>query len=74
MIILIVILLYGFRLLGSWGLFGLWGMGFVRRRPRLGGAEAGEVVVAAAAAAVDSVVLAAAAADLAAVVPAEAGR
>ncbi len=36
-IVLIVILLYGFRLLGSWGLFGLWGMGLFGGGRGMGG-------------------------------------
>jgi uncharacterized protein len=40
-IVLIVILLYGFRLLGSWGLFGLWGMGLFGSGRGTGGGGSG---------------------------------
>jgi uncharacterized protein len=40
-IFLIVILLYGFRVLGSWGLFGLWGMGLFGGGRGFGGGGGG---------------------------------
>jgi len=40
-IILIVILLYFFRVLGSWGLFGLWGMGLFGGGRGMGGGGGG---------------------------------